>query len=196
MRPLKIIAWIVTILSIAFLFYKLTNLPREVEYAQDSTLQVVYFVGFFLGIALLPGILWIILAVTKPPAPITNHTQAQKAFSVKSSNPEILKLQSQLKSLIDEKKIINSTLTNLKISNRQGVIDNGKFNKAYSEKYEELESVKNEITRLSKRIRAIDLLKEKFKSLDKLAGQGVLDENERESKREELIENMSQRLKG
>ena len=145
--------------------------------------------------SIVPGILWIITVSTKPVAQ-TNIAAAQKGINIKSSNPEVLNLQSQLKSHIDEKKAINSTLTNLKISNRQGVIDNAKFEKVYNDKYKELESVKNEITKLSKRIRAIDLLKEKFKSLDKLVAQGVLNNNERESKREELIANMSQRIKG
>ena len=196
MRPIKIISWIVTLVFVVTFIVQYTNLPSVVPYGEiNPATSPAYLAGMFLANAIIPIILWIITAVTKPADPISKNESTNKALNIRSNNPEIINLKKELLELEKKKKAVNDSYRLIKTSHKQGLIDHSKYERVHKEKLEEFNFIKSEIDRISKRIKAISLLSEKFNSLEKLSSQGVVSIEEKERKREELITNLTNRMK-
>ena len=193
MRGIVIAAWITTgIFGILFIIRMVALSKIQTEYGSPVS-SPPYVLGVFLGNALIPGILWIIAAATSSNS--NKKSSPKHNFQTNSNDPEIKILRNEVNDLDDRKNVIKENYNLLKKSFSQGLIDQSKFDSEDERVRIEYNQIKQEISDKTKRIKAIELLGDKFKTLEQLYNKGVVTISEKELKREEQITNLTSRMK-
>ena len=193
MRGIVVAAWIVTGLFLILFIVRLVALSNiQTAYGSPAS-SPAYVFGAFLAHALIPGILWIIAAATSSRTNSNNGPTANKQSS--SNDPEVKILLGEVSKLNSQKNTLKDSYSLLKKSHSQGLLDQTKFDSEDKRIRKEYNEIKQKVSDKTKRIKAIELLGEKFKTLEQLYNSGVITSSEKETKREEQINNLTSRMK-
>jgi len=187
MRRIKITAWIATgIFTLLFFIYIALLSNIQTRYGSPAT-SPPYILGSLIACALIPGILWIVVILTKNKAASQSKSKGSKKNN--SNNSEIRGLTEQIRSFESKQKIIKDTFSTLKNSLEQSLITKQKFDAEAARLKSEFDIIKGNKKKLKNSILAIENLQPEFTNLQELKVKGIITSEEYVRKKDELIRN-------
>jgi hypothetical protein len=185
MSNIKIAAWVASIICTVLFIARIAALSKiQTAYGSPASSPPVIF-GLFIACAIIPGILWIIVATKKS----KNSPISAKKTNVfgNSTDSEIKTLKEKTSSIERIQKDHIEKFNLLNTSLEQKLISKEKHSDEEQKLRTEFDRLKDEKQKLTKRIQAINSLSEEFLNLDKLLEKSVITSEEKAVKREELI---------
>ena len=198
-----VISKIVTLIFIVILIIQWWYAAQiQTQYGSPAT-SLPYILGMLTTNGLIPSILWLITYFTAPKLTSLNNQNPKNKFntsgnSYSSNNPEILKSNDYIDPEINDlrQRIIsfNLELNNLRnegnLLNRsinQNLINQNSYNSKMDELDSAFFSIENKKSKYENRLNAIINISDTLRDLDELCEKNLISFHEKETKRNELI---------
>lgn len=185
MRIITIVSWVVTgLFFVLFLFLWGQAATIRTPYGSPAT-SFPYMLGVFLFCAVIPTLLWLIVAFTKK-KDYTNVSATNNAFVI-SQHPEIIEREKQISFFSGEMEKLKETYALVKKSFEQKLITEEKFNIEDQRLRSEFDKFLERKKFVQGQIELIQKHSTELNNLINLKKKGIITEVEYESKRDEII---------